>query len=168
MPLPTQTPSQEDMSTVVQAIMDRYDGNASFLIPMMQDLQGQVGYLPKEALKLLAARLGAPLTRVYAVATFYRSFSLAPRGAHAITLCMGTVCYLKGADKVAKAIQQTIGCAAGETSADGRFSFLPVNCLGACALAPVMVVDGTYYDKVTPDKVPDILARYAAAEEAKT
>ena len=161
--------TKPDISETVAAVLDRYQRDAAFLIPMMQDLQEQVGYLPKEGLKELAGELGIPVTRVYSVATFYSSFSMAPRGAHLITLCMGTVCYLKGAAKVAESIEKSIGCGSGETSADGRFTFQPVNCLGACALAPVMVIDGQYYDKVSPDQIPDILAKYPApGEEAAT
>ena len=161
----SETGVDEALAEKIQKIAAGYDEDAGFLIPMMQDLQAQEGYLPADALHLLAKRLDLPLSRLYTIATFYSSFRLAPRGAHTITLCVGTVCYLKGADKVAAAIEKEIGCAAGETSADGRFTFTAVNCLGACALAPVMVIDGKYHSKVKPGEIADILAEYPPLEE---
>lgn len=151
----------------IEAIVREYRDDPSFLIPMMQDMQEELGYLPPDGLRLLAARLKVPLTRVYAVATFYKSFRLAPKGAHVITLCVGTVCYLKGAAQVAEAIKKEIGCGSGETSSDGRFTFQAVNCLGACALAPVLVIDGEYHAKVKPEQIPEILAKYPLAGEVK-
>ena len=159
--------ADEALVTKIEKIVSRYGAGAGFLIPMMQDLQEGEGYLPAEGMNLLAARLSVPLTRLYSVATFYSSFRLAPRGAHTITLCVGTVCYLKGADKVAASIEKEIGCSSGQTSADGRFTFHAVNCLGACALAPVMVIDGEYHTKVKPEDLPDILAKYPATEEER-
>jgi NADH-quinone oxidoreductase subunit E/NADP-reducing hydrogenase subunit HndA len=137
------------------------------LIPMLQDIQAKEGYLPKAALKELSRELSVPISQIYAIATFYTSFSLIPRGDHLITLCMGTVCYLKGADKVADRIQEELGITAGETTEDKRFTFMAVNCVGACALAPVMIIDGKYYQKVQPDDVADILAEYPAPESAE-
>jgi NADH:ubiquinone oxidoreductase subunit E len=114
-------------------------------------------YLPVDVLKELGASLEIPLSRIYSVATFYSAFRLAPPGEHQISLCMGTVCFLKGAGKVAEAIQKEFSMEAGGTSPDRKFTFKPVNCVGACALAPVMIVDGTYYDGVTPESACSIL-----------
>lgn len=143
---------------LVAQIIGRYERDPGMLIPMMQDLQSEYGYLPAEQLRELAAELGIPLTRVYGVAMFYSSFRLAPKGAHEVTLCMGTVCYLKGSPRISEAICQEYGIEPGGTTPDRLFTLQAVNCVGACALAPVMIVDGKYYDGVTPDSALDILS----------
>jgi NADH:ubiquinone oxidoreductase subunit E len=134
---------------VVGEILDRYGHQKGMLIPMMQDLQKELEYLPREKLVELARRLGVPVCQAYHVATFYTSFSLAPQGRHRVTLCVGTVCYLKGAGQISEAIRKEFQVEVGGTSPDRMFTFQPVNCLGACALAPVMVVDEQYYGGLT-------------------
>ena len=153
-------------TAVIQKIVGRYSGDQGMLIPMMQDLQSECGYLPPDQLKRLAARLDVPLSRVYAVATFYASFRLAPKGAHEVSLCTGTVCHLKGAPKVSEAIRREFQVEPGGTTPDRLFSFQAVNCVGACALAPVMVVDGKYYDGVTPESAVEILRNLPPEEAA--
>ena len=151
----------------VLEVVQRYESDPGMLIPMMQDLQAEYGYLPQEELKRLSAELGVPLARVYGVAMFYSSFRLAPKGQHEVTLCMGTVCYLKGSPKISEAICAEYGIKPGGTTADRLFTLQAVNCVGACALAPVMVVDGKYYDGVTPDSALQVLRGLAGgAEEA--
>lgn len=150
---------------LIEKIVARYDDDVGMLIPMMQDLQAECGYLPADHLRRLAKRLTVPLARIYGVATFYASFRLMPKGEHTITLCLGTVCYLKGADKISATIQQEFQVKPGETSPDGKFTYAPVNCLGACALAPVMVVDGEYYGKLLPDSAVELLRKIAAGEK---
>jgi NADH-quinone oxidoreductase subunit E len=135
----------------VKEIVGRYDRDSGMLIPMMQDLQAEHGYLPAEELRALADELGIPLVRVYGVAMFYASFRLAPKGQHEVTLCMGTVCHLKGAPRISEEICREYGIKPGGTTADRFFTLQGVNCVGACALAPVMLVDGKYYDGVTPE-----------------
>ena len=152
-------------SQLLEEIIARYDGDPGMLIPMMQDIQAENGYLPAEDLRRLANRLALPLTRIYGVATFYSSFHLAPRGQHEVTLCMGTVCYLKGAGKISDTICEQFQVEPGGTTGDRLFTFQPVNCVGACALAPVMVVDGKYYDHVTPQSAVDIIKSLPADEE---
>ena len=152
---------------LIEQIIDRYDKDIGMLIPMMQDLQAECGYLPAEHLRCLASRLAVPLSRLYAVATFYSSFRLAPKGAHEVTLCMGTVCYLKGAPSIAEAISRQFRVEPGGTTRDRLFTFQAVNCVGACALAPVMVVDGKYYDGVTPESALEILNGLSPAEETE-
>ena len=151
---------------IIEQIVDHYDADVGMLIPMMQDLQADCGYLPVEHVRCLSKRLGIPLSRLYAVATFYSSFRLAPKGAHEVTLCMGTVCYLKGAGAISEAICKKFRVEPGGTTRDRLFSFQAVNCVGACALAPVMVVDGKYYDGVTSDSALEILHKLRPAEEA--
>ena len=151
---------------IIEQIVDRYDADVGMLIPMMQDLQADCGYLPAEQVRCLSKRLGIPLSRLYAVATFYSSFRLAPKGAHDVTLCMGTVCYLKGSGRISEAICREFRVEPGGTTRDRLFSFQAVNCVGACALAPVMMVDGKYYDGVTSDSALEILRKLRPDEEA--
>lgn len=152
-------------TTLVDEILEHYKYQQGYLIPIMQDIQAKCNYLPKDLLKYLAEKLHVPLSQAYNVATFYSSFSLAPRGRHLLTLCLGTVCYLKGAGQIAEVIQEELNVEPGGTSPDLRFTFQRVNCLGACALAPIMVIDGRYHGKVTPEQVPEILAEYGDTEE---
>ncbi len=146
----------QDMELIEQ-IVKRYDEDTGMLIPMMQDLQSECGYLPVEHLRYLGGRLKLPISRLYAVATFYSSFRLAPKGAHEVTLCMGTVCYLKGAPKICEAISREFQVEPGGTTHDRLFTLQAVNCVGACAVAPVMLVDGKYYESVTPASALEIL-----------
>jgi len=155
----------ETNADTVDRIIDRYSGDAGMLIPMMQDVQAECGYLPQEELKELSGRLNVPLAQIYSVATFYASFRLMPKGDHTIQLCMGTVCFLKGADKISEALQREFELVPGETSPDGKFTFSPVNCVGACALAPVMVVDGEYHGGLTADAAVELLHKIAAGQK---
>ena len=156
----------EDKADAVANIVQRYSGDAGMLIPMMQDVQAEYGYLPQVELKELSGRLAVPLARIYSVATFYSSFRLMPKGDHTIQLCLGTVCFLKGAAKISEAIQQEFSLVPGETSPDGKFTFSPVNCVGACALAPVMVVDGEYYGGLVVDSAVELLHKIAAGDKS--
>ena len=151
----------------IAGIIDRYDGDPGMLIPMMQDVQAECGYLPQSELKKLAGQLALPLSRVYSVAGFYSSFRLMPKGDHTVQLCLGTVCFLKGAAQISQAIQQEFGLVPGGTSPDRKFTFCPVNCVGACALAPVMVVDGEYHGGVTVDSALELLHKIAAQSGAQ-
>lgn len=148
----------------VAQIVDRYGGDPDMLIPMMQDIQTDCGYLPQTELKELSGTLQVPLARIYSVATFYSSFRLVPKGEHTIQLCMGTVCYLKGAGQISERIQKEFALVANGTSPDGKFTYSPVNCVGACALAPVMVVDGQYYGNLTVDSAVDMLRQVATGK----
>jgi len=142
---------------LIEQIIDRYDGDVGMLIPMLQDLQAECGYLPADHLRCLGRQLGVPLSRLYAVVTFYSSFRLAPKGAHEVTLCVGTVCYLKGAGRISEAIIREFRVEPGGTTRDRLFTFQAVNCVGACAVAPVMLVDGKYYHGVTPESAIEVL-----------
>ena len=147
-------------TTSVTAVIQRYGGGVGFLIPILQDLQREHGYLPAPQLQELSRRLGVPLSRIYSVATFYKSLSLKPRGRHLISVCSGTVCHLKGAGRLVEAIRDQLHLPAGETTQDLRFTLETVNCVGACALAPVVVVDGTYYAKPKPADMANLLKAY--------
>ena len=151
---------------LIEQIVERYDGDTGMLIPMMQDLQSECGYLPAEHLRYLAGQLKVPMSRLYAVATFYSSFRLAPKGAHEVTLCMGTVCFLKGAGSISETVCREFRVEPGGTTRDRLFTFQAVNCVGACAVAPVMIVDGKYYEGVTPASALEVLHGLAADKAA--
>jgi len=129
------------------------------LIARMERIQATYGYLPKEKLESLAAETGRSLVDIYAVATFYKAFSLTPRGKHLISVCLGTACHVQGGPRIAEAISGELGIRSGETTSDREFSFETVNCLGACALGPVVVADGHYFSKVKTTDVKGILEK---------
>jgi len=143
-----------------QEVLERYRCNSEFLVPILQDVQELQGYLPSETLEEIAERLEVPLTRVFAVATFYKAFSLEPRGEHVIRICDGTACHVGGSDKLSRLLKEEYGLVDGHTNADGLFTLEMAHCLGACAFAPVVVIDDRYYEKVTPAKLRDIISSY--------
>jgi len=124
---------------------------------VLQDIQAKYGYLPEEELIETAETLDVPLIDVYGVATFYKSFSLTPRGRHQVKVCLGTACHVRGADRIVEEVERKLAIKPGETSEDGEFSLETVMCLGCCAIGPVVVIDGKYYGQVTPTKVESIL-----------
>jgi len=127
------------------------------LLPLLQDIQTEYGYLPEENLREVAETLGMPLIDVYGVATFFTSFSLTPRGRHQVKVCLGTACHVRGSSRTGKEIERKLAIKPGETSEDGEFSLETVMCLGCCAIGPVVVIDGKYYGQMTPTKVESIL-----------
>jgi NADH-quinone oxidoreductase subunit E len=147
------------MKQKVTEIIQHYDSDKGFLVPILQDVQKEYNYLPREALNAISSILDLPLSRIYEVATFYKAFSLVPRGRHQLSLCMGTACHVRGATLLQENIERTLGIDAGETSDDLEFTFETVNCLGACALGPVLVVDEEYQGQVTLSKTNKILKK---------
>jgi NADH-quinone oxidoreductase subunit E len=144
----------------LEEIVQKYKGQDGSLIPILQDAQAIYGYLPEEVLADIGRRLKIPLSRIYGVVTFYAQFYLTPRGRHTVRVCRGTACHVRGGKQVRKAVQQYLGIEENETTPDFKFTFETVACLGACALSPVMLVDKTYYGKLTPAKVEPILKQY--------
>lgn len=136
------------------------ENGESYVIPVLQKVQNHYGYLPRESMDEVSQRMQIPAARVTGIATFYHFFSFVPRGEHRITLCMGTACFVRGADKIMSRLEELLGVKAGVTTADGKFSVECARCLGACALAPVMVVDERVFGNVKPDEVPKILSGY--------
>ncbi len=134
-----------ELDEVLEGVLGRHPADPSSLISVLQDIQAEVQYLPREALEAVARRLGAPRNQVYHVATFFKAFSLEPRGRHTIKVCMGTACHVRGAPRVLDELSRQLEIKSGETSADGEFTLETVNCVGACALGPVVVVDDRYY-----------------------
>jgi len=145
---------------LVEEIIKRHGGNHDSVIAILQDVQSQYHYLPEAALRMVAEHLQLPLIQVYGVATFFKAFSLKPRGEHLIRICVGTACHVRGAQSVLDEVKRQLGIGAGETTEDMRFTLETVNCLGACALGPVMVVDDEYYGEMSPKKVKEIIIDY--------
>lgn len=143
----------------LEEMLLRYPRHQRFLLAFLQDVQREFRHVPREAMELASFRLMVPLSRVYSVATFYRALSLAPRGIKTIKVCMGTACHLRGAPKVLEAIEGVLKIRRGETTTDGLFSLEAVNCLGACALAPVVMVEEVCYGSMTPAKVREMLEK---------
>ncbi len=130
------------------------------LISVLEDIQERYNYLPETALREVAKVLSMPLRDVYGVATFYRAFRLQPRGRHEICVCLGTACHVRGGQRVLEKLERDLNIKAGETTKDKNFTLETVNCLGACALGPIVVIDGRYYGNVTPTKVSNFLKEY--------
>jgi NADH:ubiquinone oxidoreductase subunit E len=149
-----------DIIRETDEIVDRYDARIASSIGMLQDIQARFSYLPQEALARMAERLGVPLSRIFGLATFYRAFSLKPRGKHHLCVCMGTACHVRGAPGLVDEVERRLGVKPGETTADNAFTLEAVNCLGACALGPLLTVDGEYYGKMTARKVEPVLKKY--------
>jgi NADH-quinone oxidoreductase subunit E/NADP-reducing hydrogenase subunit HndA len=154
---------ERQLKEVIQKHHDQQGG----LMPILQEAQGIYGYLPIEVQTMIADGLGISLSEVYGVATFYSQFSLTPKGEHRISVCLGTACYVKGSDKILEAVEKRLGIKSGECTPDGLFSIDSCRCVGACGLAPVMMVDDDVYGKVTPEQVDGIIDSYLAKKGGK-
>jgi len=148
------------ISGTVSKFLDKYQRDRDMLIQILLDVQSGLGWLPKEVLTEVSKQLGIPLTRVYQVATYYKAFSLAPRGRHLVRICMGTACQVRGSPLIRDRVQQLLGIEPGETSLDMKFSFETVNCLGCCAKGPVITVDDAYYGPLGVSGVGKVLEKY--------
>lgn len=139
----------------------------SYLIAVLHKVQGEFGYLSREHLDVVAHLLGIPTSYVFGVATFYHFFRLQPQGKYSISVCLGTACFVKGADRVLEAFKEELGIDMGDTTKDGVFSLTNTRCLGVCGLAPVVMVNDKVYSQVTPQQVPDILNRIRAEVDSE-
>lgn len=146
----------EELSKIDE-IVGRYEGDRSALIQVLLELQRESRWLSQDALRWVSRKLGVPLPEVYYVATFYKAFSLLPRGRHSVSVCLGTACQVRGAPRMLDRVTDALKIQPGETSTDMRFSFDTVNCLGCCASGPVMVVDGKYYGKPSTKEIQQVL-----------
>lgn len=149
-----------EVSKEVDEIVSRYKGQIIASVGILQDIQSRYNYLPKDALVRMAVSLNIPLSQVFSLATFYKAFSLKPRGKHLISVCMGTACHVRGAPRIADEVQRRLNLKRGETTEDNKFTFEVVNCLGCCAIGPVMVIDSKYYEHMTVSKIGPTLRKY--------
>ncbi|GHS86702.1 NADH-quinone oxidoreductase subunit E [Synergistales bacterium] len=151
---------KEETKKKILEIIAPWRGKKGGLIPILQGLQEVMGYVAEPAVKIVSDELKIPMSEIYSVATFYAQFHLTPRGRYIIRVCRGTACHVRGSLKVMEAVKEQTGCPENGTTEDLRFSLEPVACLGACGLAPVMVVDGKTFGRVAPDGVSGVLAQY--------
>ena len=144
----------------IDQIIDKHHGEPSSLIQVLLEIQDEKHWLPKEALERVAERLQVPMTRIQHIATFYKAFSLVPKGRHEIHICVGTACHVRGATRVLDTVQDLTGIKPGETDLDLKFSLETVNCLGCCALGPVMEIDRKTHGKMAPAETAQVLKNY--------
>jgi NADH-quinone oxidoreductase subunit E len=143
----------------IDQIIDKYQGDASSLIQVLLEIQRENRWLPNEALNKVSKKLGVPLNQIQHVATFYKAFSLIPKGRHEVQVCLGTACHVRGGPRILDRVEEVLGIQAGQTTTDMEFTLETVNCLGCCALGPVMVVDGKYHGKIAPTKAEEVLKK---------
>jgi NADH:ubiquinone oxidoreductase subunit E/NAD-dependent dihydropyrimidine dehydrogenase PreA subunit len=151
---------EPEETSALDGILDKYQDGSSALVPILQDVQTTFNYLPENALQYLAQRLSVPLAQIYRLASFYDAFSLAPQGKHVVRVCMGTACYVKGANRILEAFQKELGIGPDEITPDGQFSLQTVNCLGCCGQSPVVTVDEEIYGYFKQTKVPKLIETY--------
>ena len=144
----------------VDEILERYQGQKGATIPVLQAIQEVYGYLPRQAMEYAAKQLRIPFSRIYGVATFYAQFHLTPRGENIIRVCQGTACHVRGAAKIVDALKEQLGIEVGETTEDLKFTLESVACIGACGLAPVIMINNDTFGRLTPEKIKEILKNY--------
>ncbi len=148
----------------INAICDRYAGEKTPLMMILSDIQREYGYIPVEVQEVVSEKTGISVAEIYGVVTFYSFFSLAPKGKYIIGCCLGTACYVKGAQQIIDKFADELQIGPGETSKDGLFTLDALRCIGACGIAPAVTINGTVYPKVTVDQVPEIIAKYRSQE----
>jgi NADH-quinone oxidoreductase subunit E len=149
---------------VLDAILERYDRDPANIISILQDLQAKANWLPEEDLRYLCTALDIPLSKMMALATFYKAFSLEPRGKHIVSVCLGTACHVRGGERILGAVERELGIRGGETDEDLQWTVETVGCLGACALGPIVVADGEYHGQMTSVKTTRLLQRIKKAD----
>ena len=154
-------PEQMEKYAQLQEVIAKRKDEPGALMPVLQEAQGIFGYVPLDVQEIIAEGLGTTLSEVYGVATFYAQFSLEPKGEYVVGVCLGTACYVKGSQKVLDKLAEVLDVSVGRTTADGRFTLNATRCLGACGLAPVMMINDEVYGRLTPEQIPGILEKYA-------
>jgi NADH:ubiquinone oxidoreductase subunit E len=152
-----QDPHEYDVNEAISRIVQKYGAKPTALIMILQDIQKHYNYLPKAALEATSQKMKLPMAQIYGVATFYKSFSLEPKGKNHVCVCTGTACHVRQANVIVDKVERELGIKPGETTADRQFSFETVNCLGACALGPLVTANGKYYGNMTVTKVDKML-----------
>ncbi len=148
----------------IETILRQYAYKKSRIIQILSEIQRIYNYLPKHVLEYVGEELRLPLSNIYSIATFYSAFSLKPRGKHLVTVCMGTACHVRGAPAVLSRLEERLKIRTGSTTEDNEFTLKTVNCLGACALAPIVVIDEEYHGQTTVNRVDTLLNKYAKEE----
>ena len=148
----------------VDSIVDVYESSAASLLAIMQDIQDEARYLPREAMERVSERLGVPIARVYQMATFFESFHLEPRGKHICTVCMGTACHVRGAKRLVEELERDFEVPSGGTTSDMMFTIEEVNCVGACALGPLVIIDGDYHGNMSSGKLQKVVKKIKKTE----
>lgn len=152
----------------IDTIIEQYHGKESAILAILQDIQAKEKYLPKETLEHLGERLHIPSSKIYRIATFFRAFSLMPRGRHEIVVCLGTACHVRGGQRIVDQFTMELGVRSGETTPDRNFTLETVNCLGVCAAGPVVAIDGQYFGKMSPTKVEETLKKFRSGKKEGT
>ena len=150
----------ESKINFIKDVCKSFGNKPGEVINVLHKVQGEFGYLPAEVQELVAKELGIPVSRVYGIVSFYSFFTMTPKGEHPISVCLGTACYVRGAEKVLDELKRQLGIGVGEVTPDGKFSLTCLRCVGACGLAPVIEVGDKVYGRMTPDRVKDVLAEY--------
>ena len=153
-------PELKEKYKALDEAIARHKGEPGALMPVLQEAQNIFGYVPKDVQQIIADGLGTTLAEVYGVATFYAQFSLEPKGQYVVGVCLGTACYVKGSQKVLDKLAEELAIPVGRTTPDGVFTLNATRCLGACGLAPVMMINDEVYGRLTPDMIPEIIAKY--------
>lgn len=148
------------MADTLDTIIENYTSGKSSLIGLLQDMSSEYGYIPEDKLETVSEETRVPLSKLYSLCTFYASLRLEPMGEHHCAVCVGTACHVRGASQVVEEIERNLGINSGETTEDGKFTLETVNCVGACALGPLAVIDGEYHGKLDPKKVSRLLKQY--------
>jgi len=154
-------------SSAIDAIIEKYETKSSAILAILQDIQAKEKYLPKETLEYVGGKLQIPLNKIYRIATFYRAFSLNPRGRHEVCVCLGTACHVRGAQRIVDQMNLELGIRPGETTKDRNFTLETVNCLGVCAAGPVVAIDGQYFGKMSPGKVEGTVKKFRSEKPDK-
>ena len=145
----------------VALVLDKYQHDKGMLVSILQDIQEEFNYLPRESLEQVSKTLDIPFSQLYSIATFFKALRLTPRGRHLINVCMGTACHVRGAVKVLESTERELGIKSGETTDGLEFTLETVNCVGACALGPVVIIDGEYHGQMKTEKVKDMIKEYS-------
>ena len=155
-------PEMKEKYVQLDEVIAKHKGTPGALMPMLQEAQNIFGYVPMDVQQIIADGLGTTLAEVYGVATFYAQFSLEPKGQYVVGVCLGTACYVKGSQKVLDKLAEELDVPVGKTTADGMFTLNATRCLGACGLAPVMMINDEVYGRLVPEDIPGIIAKYRA------
>ena len=159
--------TSRQLKAKIDKIVKKYNNDSSMLVSILQDTQTEIGYLPKEALIDLHIILDVPLSQVYSVATFFKAFSLIPRGRHQISVCTGTACHVRGSESILETFERELNIKAGQSDKELDFTLETVNCVGACALGPIVIIDGKYHGEMRNESVKPLIDEYRKVQETQ-